>query len=260
MISAAWPLSLTIADQGESDVATAATVLSPTALLSSAEGALDVNNNHAGSDVMKGVEQAEDRGGDPSPSTVPLSHSPSAAVGRPTANSAEYSGSAAALSGDEQACGGAAPTAGPSSPPPQQPTSSRLRGAPCITPDQVASTVSILMEAHPAAGPVELSAWTARVLGLSIDSTPDDLMLVNGIVVGIVLCERMATSRQLNLAQIAMQTDPYSLISGAFHALHADISLRNSRPLGPAGSYARFWQAPNLLALDLPETSDDANE
>jgi hypothetical protein len=57
-----------------------------------------------------------------------------------------------------------------------------------------------------------------------------------------------------------MQTDPYSLISGDFHALHADITLRNSRPLGPAGSNARFWQAPNLLALDLSSIPDDASD
>jgi hypothetical protein len=78
----------------------------------------------------------------------------------------------------------------------------------------VASTVSTLMEAYPTAGPAELSAWTARVLGLHTDSTPDNLMLVNGIVIGIVLYERLATGRQLNMAQIAMQTDPFSLISG----------------------------------------------
>jgi hypothetical protein len=72
------------------------------------------------------------------------------------------------------------------------------------------------MEAYPTAGPAELSAWTARVLGLRMDSTPDDLMLVNGIVVGIVLYERLATGRQLNMAQIAMQTDPFSLVSGTF--------------------------------------------
>lgn len=117
VISEAWPLPSMVSDQGQFDNTPVETVLSPSVLRSSTQAEFDINNN-ACSDVIIDMKQMEDRGGDPSPSPVSLSLSSSATVGQQTAETEDHSGSTAALSGDEQACGGAAPTAEPSPPPP----------------------------------------------------------------------------------------------------------------------------------------------
>jgi hypothetical protein len=75
VISVAWPLSSTVADQGEFDVASVVTVLSPSDLRSSTQAEFDINNNTCSDEmiIIKDIEQVEDHGGDPSPSPVPLS-------------------------------------------------------------------------------------------------------------------------------------------------------------------------------------------
>jgi len=96
---------------------------------------------------------------------------------------------------------------------------------------QVSATAVTLMEAHPTAGVSLLASWTARILGLDKHAEKHDLELIRGIVAGLVHGERLAASRQLRLAQIAVQNDPLSMACGAFHVLCADITARLSRPL-----------------------------
>ena len=119
-----------------------------------------------------------------------------------------------------------------------------------LMPDVVASTVVTLMQAYPMANATQLAEWSSRSLGLSMDATPDDILLLDSVIYSVVLAERFSASRQLSLASIAAQNDPFPAASGAFQVVYADIALRASRPLGRAKAYARFSQPLNLPALD----------
>ena len=87
-------------------------------------------------------------------------------------------------------------------------------------------------------------------MGVSLETSPDDIQFIDGIVHGLVLGERFSASRQLSLASIVMRNDPFLSNSGAFQVLLSDVILHNSRPFGSASSYARFWQPPKLFALE----------
>ena len=142
----------------------------------------------------------------------------------------------------EQAHGGDASAAEPPS-----------ASVPFISAHQVAATVFHLMEAHPTAGTSLLTSWTARILGLGVEAPAACLELVRGIVHG----ERLAATRQMRVAQVALVNDSLGAVCGAFHALCADISSRSSRPLEPADVSDNSWQLPDLLSIDYPIVVDD---
>jgi len=128
---------------------------------------------------------------------------------------------------------------------------------PFVSSMQVSATAVTLMEAHPTAGVSLLASWTARILELGKHTEEQDLELVRGIVAGLVHGERLAASRQLRLAQIAVQNDPLSMACGAFHVLCADVTARLSRSLNQMDAADHGWQPPQLSAIDLPILVDD---